>query len=240
LKIATDMHCHTLASGHAYSTADELIRAAAAAGLDAVAITDHGPALQATPSWYFHNARVFPKKAYGVEIFRGVEANILDADGKLDMDDAGLMHLHYVIASCHTITISGPDAEYYTAACINAMKNPAVHTLGHPDDARMPLDYARIVRVAAETHTLLELNNHSLSPFTPRPGAKKNLIQMLALCKAQGVPVVISSDAHVCYSVGQFKYSLELVKEMKFPKELIANTSLDKLKSLLKRNGTKS
>jgi putative hydrolase len=229
------MHCHTLVSGHSYSTVDEVVRAAAETGLEAVAITDHGPALQPLiPNWHFENMKVFPKKAYGVEIFRGIEANILDADGKLDIDEKGLKNLNYVIASCHTVTISGPDAEYFTAACVNAMKNRKVSALGHPDDARMPVLYPEIVRAAAETNTLLELNNHSLSPFAPRLDARKNLVEMLALCRKRGVPVVVSSDAHICYSVGHFEYALELIRETKFPKELVANASLDGLTAHLK------
>jgi putative hydrolase len=229
------MHCHTLMSGHAYSTVDEIIRAAAAAELEAVAITDHGPALQPLlPRWHFENMKIFPKKVHGVEVFRGAEANILDAEGTLDIEEKGLKSLNYVIASCHVVTIAGPDVDYYTAACVNAMKNPAVNTLGHPDDARMPVHLAAIVRAAAETNTLLELNNHSLSPLAPRQDTKRNLTDLLMICKKQGVPVVVSSDAHICYCVGHFEYALALLKETEFPKELVANTSLDKLKSLLK------
>lgn len=238
MKIIADMHCHTLASGHSYSTVDEIVRAAKAMELEAVAITDHGPALQPLlPRWHFDNMKVFPKKARGVEIFRGAEANILDAEGSIDVDEKGLRSLNYVVASCHIVTISGPDKEYFTAACIHAMKNPRISALGHPDDARMPVDYTGIVRSAAETHTLLEVNNHSLSPHAPRPGARENLMQMLKLCRSEGVPVVVSSDAHICYSVGHFEYALELLKETKFPKELVANTSMEKLKALLKLKG---
>jgi putative hydrolase len=235
LKIIADLHCHTLTSGHAYSTVDEVVRAAADMGLEAVAITDHGPALQPfIPRWHFENMLVFPKKAHGVEIYRGAEANILDAEGAIDIDEKALKSLNYVIASCHTPTIAGPDADFYTAACIGAMKNPFISTLGHPDDARMPLLYPQIVRAAAETHTLLEVNNHSLSPRAPRADAKKNLLELIVLCKKQGVPVV-SSDAHICYQVGHFEYALALLKELEFPKELVANSSLEKLKGLLKQ-----
>lgn len=240
MKIAADLHCHTAASGHAYSTVEEIVRAAAEAELEAVAITDHGPALQPLlPRWHFENMKVFPKKALGVEIFRGIEANIINDAGSLDAEPAEMKNLNYVIASCHTVTISGPDESYYTAACIGAMRNPIVNTLGHPDDARMPLLYEEIVKAAAETNTLLEVNNHSLSSLTPRPNARENLLTMLKLCRKQGVPVVVSSDAHISFSVGHFENSVALLKEIDFPKELVANTSLEKLKSLLKLKGWK-
>ena len=38
-----DTHTHTLASGHAYSTIRENVRAAAERGLDLIAITEHAP-----------------------------------------------------------------------------------------------------------------------------------------------------------------------------------------------------
>ena len=240
LKITADLHCHTIASGHAYSTAEEVIRAAAAAELEAVAITDHGPNLQKLlPEWYFSNMRVFPKKAHGVEIFRGIEANIIDDAGTLDAGPDMLKNLNFVIASCHMPTISGPDAGYFTAACVGAMRNPIVNVMGHPDDGRMPVNYPELVRAAAETNTLLELNNHSLSPLAPRLNAPENLREMLRHCRKQGVPVVVSSDAHISFSVGSFGHSLALIKEMEFPKELVANTSLEKLKGLLKLKGWK-
>ncbi len=237
MKLIADLHCHTLASGHAYSTAEEVIRAAAEAELEAVAITDHGPNLQASPKWYFTNLQVLPKKVLDVEVFRGIEANIIDDTGTLDAPTDMMKHLNLVLASCHTVTISGPDTEYFTAACLGAMKNPIVNILAHPDDGRMPLYYPEIVRAAAGTNTLLEINNHSLSSLSPRPGAPDNIRQMLKLCRKQGVPVVVSSDAHVSFAVGKFDNALKLLKEEEFPKELVANTSLEKLKGLLRLKG---
>lgn len=40
-----DTHTHTVSSGHAYSTLREMIQAAAAKGLEAIALTDHAMAL---------------------------------------------------------------------------------------------------------------------------------------------------------------------------------------------------
>lgn len=47
MNIIADTHCHTLASTHAYSTLSEMVHAAAVKGLYAIAITDHGVAMQA-------------------------------------------------------------------------------------------------------------------------------------------------------------------------------------------------
>ena len=41
MKFLTDLHIHTVASGHAYSTIEEIARAAGEKGLEIIAITDH-------------------------------------------------------------------------------------------------------------------------------------------------------------------------------------------------------
>ena len=52
--IIADLHTHTLASTHAYSSLTEMVRAASERGLYAIAITDHGKAMPGSPrDWYF-------------------------------------------------------------------------------------------------------------------------------------------------------------------------------------------
>lgn len=238
MNIVADLHTHTLFSGHAYSTIDENLRAAAEQGLQALACTDHGPNMPTLlPAWYFENMKTIPSLVHGIEVFRGIEANIIDDSGELDASEDMTKNLNFIVASCHTVTIQGDGPEYYTRACIGAMHNPRVNVIGHPDDGRMPLLYPELVRAAAKTHTLLEVNNHSLSAFQPRPNARQNVTAMLAECRKLGVSVVVSSDAHVCYQVGHFENALALLQELDFPEELVANTSLVKLKAALQRKG---
>lgn len=240
MRITADLHTHTIVSGHAYSTVDENIRAAQETGLDALAITDHGPNMPSMlPTWYFENMKTIPNTVRGLQVFRGIEANITDDEGRLDASEDMTKNLNFIIASCHTVTIEGDGPAYFTQACINAMRNPRVNVIGHPDDGRMPLLYPELVRAAAETNTLLEVNNHSLSAFKPRPNARENVTMMLAECRKLGVSVVVSSDAHVCYQVGHFENALALLQELDFPEELVANTSMDKLKAALRRKGWK-
>ena len=79
-----DMHTHTIASGHAYSTVNELAEAASLKGLQAIALTDHGPRLPGGPHLYhFAAMRFIPKEIAGVRIFLGAEANILDRKAAL-------------------------------------------------------------------------------------------------------------------------------------------------------------
>ena len=42
MKFRLDTHTHTIASGHAYNTMTEMIKEAAAKGLELIGITEHG------------------------------------------------------------------------------------------------------------------------------------------------------------------------------------------------------
>ena len=54
MKILTDLHTHTLASTHAYSTLKENIDMAKQMGLEAIAVTDHGISMEDAPHlWHF-------------------------------------------------------------------------------------------------------------------------------------------------------------------------------------------
>jgi len=45
MRLLADLHTHTVASGHAFSTITELATAAAGKGLELIAFTDHGPSV---------------------------------------------------------------------------------------------------------------------------------------------------------------------------------------------------
>ena len=60
-RIIADLHTHTLASTHAYSSVTEMIRAAAEKGLYAIALTDHARTMPGAPrEWYFSSLHELP------------------------------------------------------------------------------------------------------------------------------------------------------------------------------------
>ena len=72
-----DMHTHTMASGHGYSTLKENIEAAKERGLRALGLSEHGPAMPGGPHvFFFSNYRCIPREYNGLRLFCGVEANI--------------------------------------------------------------------------------------------------------------------------------------------------------------------
>ena len=228
VEIQFDLHTHTIASGHATTaTITDMAKSAAAKNLKMLGISDHGPAtLGGGRISYFRNLAYAPRKRLGVEMLYGVQVNIMDNKGTLDLDDTILKNLDYAIASMHRPVIKPGTIEENTAAYIAAMKNPYVRIIGHCDDVKYPVDYFALVQAAMKNHVFLEINNSSLSPDGYRGNTKANNLMILNLCKHFHYPVLLSSDSHGPEHVGDFSYALELVKLAEMPEELILNYSL--------------
>lgn len=230
MQLLFDLHTHTVASGHAFSTWKENIEEAAKKGLMAVGCSDHcGAALKAPGALYFGNCRAVAGEIMGVRVFTGIEANIIDYKGTLDMGDEVLAKLDYVIASLHVPCIPSGTREENTSALIGAMKNPWVKIIGHPDDDRFLLDHPRLVDAAARYKVALEINSSSMSARTGRKNADKNIPRLLELCRQYRVPVIAGSDAHIWYDVGNMKIAEKLLEECSFPEELVLNTRMENL-----------
>ncbi len=224
MKFLIDTHTHTLASGHAYSTMNEMIQAAKDKGLKYLGITEHAPKMPGTCHiFYFENLKVVPRQYDDLTLLLGAEANILDTDGTLDLYDNLLNRLDIIIASLHNPCYQNGTAIENTNAYLGAMKNPKVAIIGHPDDGRIPVDYEVLVREAKRHHVALEVNNSSLSPNSFRSNARENAMTYLSLCKEQSVPIIYGSDAHICYDVANFTFAKEVTEAVAFPKELIIN-----------------
>lgn len=237
MKIVADTHTHTLASGHAYSTIREMAEMAKEHGMEAICFTEHAPELPGTCGlYYFRNLRILPRERWGLQTFYGVEVNILDKDGTVDLPEDLLKTLDIVIASVHTPCFKDePTVEHVTSAMVNAMKNPYINVIGHPDDDRFPVDYDVLARTAKETGTLLEVNNSSMRTDTFRMNAKPNIKAMLEACKKYGTMITTGSDSHLDLDAGVLTNSINIIEECEFPEELVATTSLEKLKSYMNR-----
>lgn len=223
-----DLHTHTVASGHAYCTLREMAKAAAEKGLEVLGITEHAPQMPgACHNYYFHNLKVVPRELYGIRLLLGTEVNILDPEGKVDLNEKELRSMDVVIASLHTVCMNPRTRRENTEAYLNAMKNPYINIIGHPDDGRYEIDYKALVEGAKEYGKILELNNHSLEPDCFRQNARENDICMLELCKEYRVPVIMGSDAHFDSLIAGFGQAVSLLTELDFPEELVLNRSVD-------------
>lgn len=237
MTLVADLHVHTLASGHAYSTAAEIIDVAAQKGLQAVALTDHGPAMPGGPHRYhFGNLFVIPEREKGVEILRGIEANIVDSDGTLDLPEGYLKMLDIVWAGLHIPCLQPSTRSINTETLLRVLENPCVDGIVHPGNPDFAIDEEAVVQAARGKNKLLEINNSS---FIIRRGSKTRCSEIARLVKQYDGTVVISSDAHIARDVGRFDKGEQLVLEAQLEPRHVINTSLEKIKDFLKMRGKK-
>lgn len=251
--IKVDPHTHTLASGHAFSTIGENVEEARAKGLEAIGMTDHfseiftpvhengrvdwGPAI---------NMAALPKVCHGVRVLAGVEIDIIDFKGNLAFMNhknpfgprdgvtitAGELMLNsreIAIASLHMFPgCKDGTLAQNTEMYLGALRNPKIDIIGHPCRPGVKFDMDELVRAAKEEHKFLEVNDHTFDT----PAAKDDCRKLAEKCAEQGTYIVVSSDAHSAYFVGEFSKAVAMLEEIHFPQELIANESLAKMMEL--------
>lgn len=177
----SDIHTHSIASGHGTTcTISDMAKAASRKGLKLLGITDHGPGtLAAGTSSYFRSLTYAPKKRFGIELLFGVELNILDIDGHLDLNDELLGELDYAIASMHAQNYNSGTIAENTSAYLNAMTHPCVKVLGHCDNPAFPVDYETLAVGAKENGVIFEINEASLAPYGYRGDTRANNQEIL-------------------------------------------------------------
>lgn len=234
MDIQLDVHTHTIASGHAFSTLQEMVKAAADKGLKLLGITEHSPGIPGSCDLlYFRNLHVVPRQMYGVELLLGAEVNVLDGNGTLDMSDEYLKRLDICIAGIHSLCYASGTMEENTYGIIQVIRNSNVDIISHPGDGTAMLDFEPIVLEAKEQHTLLEINNSSLNPVRHKLDARANNLEILRLCKKYEVPIILGSDAHISFAIAVYDYIYELLQETEFPERLIMNTDVNAFRNYL-------
>ncbi len=233
MRIAIDTHTHSVASGHAYSTVYELAMGARRRGLQGFVLTDHGPALPGgTQLFHFGNLRVLPDRISGVRFYKGIEANILDDQGSLDLGDGELAQLHFVYAGLHELALPCKTEVENTRALVAALRNPLVDAVSHPGNPRYPVDMRAVVLAARECGKAIEINNSS---FKIRKGSTDRCGEFARLCAETGTFVVCGSDAHYWGDVGRLDQAIALLKEARVPRSLVVNATKASFEAFLQR-----
>lgn len=223
-----DLHTHSVLSTHAFSSLTENIDYAIKKELKYYGISEHqfddyGVGCHA---FALHNLRIVPRLIKNTKILRGCEFNILP-NGEIDTSKIRKEQLDYGIASIHRYNEKGPYIDQginkNTNAYLKALENEYITILGHIDDGRYPCDFEQVIIKAKKLHKLIEINNTSLKPTTNRLNSYENLTTIIKLCKKYQEPVIINSDAHICYDVGEYELAYKLLKECGYPENLIVN-----------------
>ena len=222
MNIICDTHTHTIASGHAHSTLLENAAEAARMGHKFLVLSDHAPKIPGAPTeLYFRSLKnVLPEQALGVYLILGCEVNVLDDLGALDLPADILDRLDLVIASMHTPTFPPTNVEAHTRAWLAIAENPSVDIIGHAGDARFPFDYETVLRAFKKFDKVVEINTHS---FRVRKGSYENCRTIARLMKKYEIPAVVSTDAHFAPYVGKCEPSLDVLRDVDFPEELVLN-----------------
>lgn len=219
-----DVHTHTIMSGHAFSTLQEMIAEGQRKGLKILGVTEHGPGIPGTcHPIYFRNIHVVPRQYGDMRLLLGAELNILNTKGELDLSDFYYQRMDLRIAGIHGLCWEGGTPEENTEGMIAAISNPWTNIISHPGDGTAKLIYEPIVLASKEHHTLLEINSSSMRPIRGFNEAKDNYIEILRLCKRYEVPVILGSDAHIASDIANYEHCLPLLQETDFPEALIIN-----------------
>jgi len=192
--IKGDFHMHSNWSD-GLNPLEEMVEACYQLGYEYMVIGDHSQSARVAngldPARYKEQFKLIERlnqyyNPKGFYILRGCEVDILP-DGSLDLPDSLLEEFDFVVASIHSRF--NQDNTY---RILKAMENPFVNLIGHPTGKAYgtrqgyPLDMERIIQMAKETNTALELNTYraDLSP------------ENIRRCMEVGVMIAVVTDAH--------------------------------------------
>lgn len=195
--IRGDLHAHTRETdGH--DTIAAMAEAARERGYQYLAITDHSQAVTIARGMdekrLGRHAEAVRKAGAGLKDFTllaGIEVDILK-DGRLDLSEATLKELDWVIASVHSYFEQSEAA--MTERIVRAVSSGAVHCLGHPFGRligqRDPIvfDVDKVFAACKKHSVALEINSHPDRLDLPDVYCQR--------AKEMGLKMVISTDAH--------------------------------------------
>jgi hypothetical protein len=253
IKIKTDTHTHTLASGHAYSTIEENLRAGKEQGLELVGITDHFssffvPSTDFACFGFFINKKALPEVWHGVRLLFGAEVDIIDLKGnlfghdlyipypnkngvKLTYEEGILNRLDYLIASVHYKDFAANSTVVEnTELYIKALEHENVKILGHIGRSGLEFDIDEVVKAAKSLNKMIEINEAS---FGHGETVRERCLKVALACAKYGTKIAVNSDAHSSFEIGKYPNTEHFLDEIDFPVELIGNRDAETFLSMI-------
>ena len=237
-----DYHTHTIYT-HGTGTVEDNVKSAIKRGLKQIAITEHS----FSQAFYGINPKEYNelrieveslRHKYGnqVDILCGLESNLIDLDGTIDLSNAKRGIVDILVVGYHANFIPRSFKAFFTfwlpnvlgfggkaqiekntQAYIKALRNYDIDIISHLNSHRCYVDPVRICEVAKEVGTYIELNGKVIN------FSEEQFKEMIAT----GVKFIINSDAHRPERVGKNHHGMNLVDKYNIPPEQIAN--LDKI-----------
>lgn len=229
--ITIDLHLHTVASGHAFSTVHDLILQSQRIGVEIIGIAEHGPSMVGAPHDGFFTMgedirRISIDKP---KILFGCELNILSENGDVDLSPKIIEKLDFVLAGLHKYTPyeSNPKMPKMqnTKAIVNCIEKLSPTIISHPISANFPVEIEPIVKAAAQRNVALEVNARLFrySMTQELISAYANLINKVI---EYNVYIVLSSDSHIWTDLGDIRPLKLLQEALNDAVHLIANLNM--------------
>ena len=223
--IHADLHYHTARSGDGRSSVEDMVKVASEAGMDFLAITDHGVDLAINGSTADemlehrdHIARV-QEEYPDMLIMWGCELNI-DGKGGLDYDDDFRALFDYTVASVHSHYDQDPSKQ--TDRLIAAIADPTVNSIGHLSGRYI----GRRPGIEFDTDAVLDALDHygvalEVNGALQRLDAASDVVRRAV---DRGVNLVINTDSHHTSELGRMEYGVRTAQRGWAPKELVVNS----------------
>ncbi len=242
-EMTEDYHTHTFYSDGVGSI-EENVESARAKGLRSIGITDHG---------FYHVAHGISRKQVtkmreeierlrlkfpDMEILLGVEADLINMKGDLDLKKSDLELFDYIIFGVHKFACSlrKPSSIWFalmnfwvknsekrkqkvTDSYILALQKYPVKLVVHPNYATH-VDIKRLAEASKERGIWVELNGKRIEM---EENEAKALID-------SGVTLVIGSDAHSPQRIAECSVPKEFIKKHNIPLDRIVNIKLKEQK----------
>ena len=246
--ILADLHVHTIASIHAYSTLRECLIEAKEHNMEYLAITDHyyneGSLVQRKNEincMCYLEEWVTPNR-YGIKVIGGGEFNL---NHEVFKKDRLMKRLHWRLLGTHSWFVDRKETtldqlyQYFVDGIgfcnafahiereISELDHKA-HAGGLDEPTKKFL--TDMVHLAKENNIYLELNEGTLARH--KVDDIERLEFWLRLAKENGNFISLGTDAHYCELIGNFRRSIVLLNKIGFPKERIINCRKDLLDGL--------
>ncbi|MDL2310732.1 PHP domain-containing protein [Peptostreptococcaceae bacterium OttesenSCG-928-C18] len=243
-RLTADYHTHTIYSknNHGKGTIRENVEQAIKIGLEEIYITDHGPG----HSLYGINRKKLPqirreidelKEQYKdkINIVFGVEANIVDYNGKYDLKDEDLEYFDKINLGYHSgvwfkniksffiyhvlnrIAKFSKKVENYcikanTDAIVKIIQEKDINLVTHPGD-KVKVDILRLAKVCEENNVILEINNHHTHLS----------VEEIKIAMKTNIKFSVGSDAHKPEDVGVVDIAVTRIEKANLDIDRVVN-----------------